>query len=454
MRRLSEPSDIMTRPDDAAPMRLAIVVKGYPRLSETFIAQEILALEQRGFAIDIWSLRRPTDKFEHPMHKRIHAPRLYLPEYLYQAPWRVIRGVISALQQPGLVKMLRAFIADFKRDRTANRLRRLGQAVVFAREIDPQIRHVYVHYLHTPASVARYAALLTGRSWSFSAHAKDIWTTPDWEISEKIGDADWGVTCTAQGHERLSALAPNQDLARVDIARADQARAEQVSLVYHGLDLTRFPEPPTSRPARDGSDPANPVRLISVGRAVAKKGYDDLLQALAALPSDLSWRFAHVGGGELLASLKAQAMQLGLGDRVIFLGAKAQPEIIELMREADIFVLPAKAAATGDRDGLPNVLMEAASQQMAILASDFAGIPEFIRHEKEGVLVPPGDFASIANGLNLMAREPERRTGLGRAALIRLKQHFGMNAGIDTIATKLRTSMGIERTAPRDMAGK
>ena len=276
------------------PRRIAVVVKGYPRLSETFIAQEILALETRGVDLEIWSLRHPTERAVHPMNRQIKAPVTYLPEYLYEEPVRVLRGVLFAMRQPAMRKLMRTFWADLKRDLTANRIRRLGQAFVMARELAADVRHIHTHYLHTPASVVRYAALLTGRTWTFSAHAKDIWTTPDWEKREKLAEALWGVTCTAQGAEHLQALGPC---------------ADHVTLVYHGLDLSRFPSPPDSRPMRDGSDPADPVRIVSVGRAVAKKGFGDLLRALAALPSDLHWRFAHVGGGDLLNSLKAQVAE-------------------------------------------------------------------------------------------------------------------------------------------------
>jgi hypothetical protein len=166
--------------------RVAVVVKGYPRLSETFIAQEILALEQRGLEIEIWSLRHPTERAVHPMHKAIKAPVTYLPEYLYEEPLRVLRGAIWSLSQKGFGATVRAFWRDLKRDVTANRVRRLGQAFVMAKELPEDVRHLHVHYLHTPASVVRYAALLTGRTWTFSAHAKDIWTTPDWEKREKV----------------------------------------------------------------------------------------------------------------------------------------------------------------------------------------------------------------------------------------------------------------------------
>jgi Glycosyltransferase len=410
-------------PSASSPPRIAITVKGYPRLSETFIAQEILALENRGLAVEIWSLRHPTEKAVHPMNRQIRAPVSYLPEYLYEEPLRVLKGAAWSLRQPGFGALMRAFLADLKRDFTANRVRRLGQAFVMARELSPDVRHLHVHYLHTPASVVRYAALLTGRTWTFSAHAKDIWTTPDWEKREKLAEALWGVTCTAEGAQHLQALAP---------------RPDRVSLVYHGLDLSRFPPPPEARPARDGTDPADPVRIVSVGRAVAKKGFGDLLKALAALPPDLHWRFAHVGGGELLESLKAQAKQNGIAEKVAFLGPKAQPDVVALLREADLFVLPSKKARSGDQDGLPNVLMEAAGQGLAIVASDFAGIPEFIRSGREGELVPPGEWEALSNALNLLAREPERRRSYGAAAYERLRRDFSMEGGIDMLEGRFR----------------
>jgi glycosyltransferase involved in cell wall biosynthesis len=417
--------------------RIAVVLKGYPRLSETFIAQEILALEERGIPLDIWSLRRPTDKAVHPMHERIRAPVTYLPEYLYQEPLRVLRGLLWSARQRNVRALLQVFWRDLRRDPTPNRLRRLGQAGVMARELPEAVTHIHVHYLHTPASVVRYAALLTGRSWTFSAHAKDIWTTPAWEKREKIADAAWGVTCTAQGAAHLNALAPAPD---------------RVTLAYHGLDLGRFPAPPASRPARDGSDPADPVRIVSVGRAVGKKGYDDLIKALAALPEGLHWRFAHVGGGELLDSLKIQAGASGIAGKIAWVGARPQPDVIAVLREADLFVLPAKEARSGDRDGLPNVLMEAASQGLAIITTDFGGIPEFIGDGSEGQLVRPGDWEALSNAINLLARDPQRRAGLGSAAYLRLSRDFTMQDTVDLLAARFRSLSGIAPSVAQEAA--
>jgi glycosyltransferase involved in cell wall biosynthesis len=413
--------------------RIAVVVKGYPRLSETFIAQEVLALEDRGIPLEIWSLRHPTERLVHPMHERIRARVRYLPEYLYQEPLRVWRGLAWSARRPRFGRLLRLFLGDLMRDPSPNRVRRLGQAFALARELGDDIRHLHVHYLHTPASVVRYAAVLTGRNWTFSAHAKDIWTIPDWEKREKLAEALWGVTCTRDGAAHLGALAP------------EPAR---VTLAYHGLDLSRFPAPAEQRAGRNGADANDPIRIVSVGRAVAKKGYGDLVKALAALPGDLHWRFAHVGAGELLNRLKAEVQAAGIAGKVVFLGAKPQPEVIGLLRQADLFVLPAKAAASGDRDGLPNVLLEAASQRLAIIATDFAGIPEFIRSRREGELVPPGDWEALSNAINLLARDAARRATLGDAAYDRLRRDFGFESTIDLLAARFRALLHPEASAP------
>lgn len=407
---------------------LPIVLKGYPRLSETFIAQEILELERLGFSVEIWSLRQPTDGAVHMMHKAIRAPLRYLPEYLHQGISRVLAGVGFALRQPGLGRLLAAFFRDLARDFTANRGRRLGQALVFARECPVEARHVYVHFLHTPCSVVRYAALLTGRSFSFSAHAKDIWTTEDWEKREKIADAVFGVTCTRTGLEELRRLAPPDD-------------PDRVALVYHGLNLTRFPPPP-ARPARDGGDADDPLRIVAVGRAVAKKGFDDLFHALALLPSHLHWRLTHIGGGELRGELQALAERLGIAGRVTFAGAKPQDVVIEAMRAADLFVLPCKEGDAGDRDGLPNVVMEAATQGLAILSTDFAGVPEFITDGVNGRLVPPKDRPALAEAMAGLAGDPALRARLGAAALERVRTAFSFEAGVAEIAARLDRAMG------------
>lgn len=408
-------------------MKLPIIVKGYPRLSETFIAQEILELEQLGFEVEIWSLRHPTDGAVHAMHKTISAKVHYLPEYLYQAPGRVLRGLLFALRQKGFGRLIAQFGRDLARDCTANRGRRFGQALVYARELSPEARHSYVHFLHTPCSVVRYASLLTGRTFSFSAHAKDIWTTEDWEKREKIADAVFGVTCTRDGLQELVRLAPPNDKARV-------------ALVYHGLDLSRFPQPP-QRPMRDGSNAAEPVEIVTVGRAVAKKGFDDLLRALASIDRNLHWRLTHIGTGELRNQLRGLADILEISNRVTFAGSKPQNDVVEALRRSDLFVLPCKEGDGGDRDGLPNVIMEAATQGLAIVSTNFAGVPEFVLDGENGRLTPPNDYNALASVVAELIQAPHLRKQYGDAARLRIETSFSFQSGVAEIAQKLRNAM-------------
>jgi colanic acid/amylovoran biosynthesis glycosyltransferase len=144
---------------------LAVVVKGWPRLSETFIAQELAALEQRGIQFDIWSLRFPTDKKRHPLHNQITARIRYLPEYLHQEPLRVFRAWLAVRKLPGYAKARQIWATDYRRDRTRNRLRRFGQACVLAHEMPVESLGLYAHFMHTPSSVARYAAMMRGLPW-------------------------------------------------------------------------------------------------------------------------------------------------------------------------------------------------------------------------------------------------------------------------------------------------
>ncbi len=402
---------------------VAFVLKGYPRLSETFIAQEILALEQRGLDILIVSLRKPTDGAVHPVHREIDARVLYVPEYLYREPLRVWRAYRAVRRWPTYRAVRRQWLRDLRRDFTPNRVRRFGQALVLAFELDNKYERLHAHFLHTPGSVARCAAGLRQLPMTISAHAKDIWTIPEWEKREKIAAAEWLVTCSAINRDHLAGLGD----------------AGKIELVYHGLDFQRFPAAP-DRPQRDGINADDPINILSVGRAVEKKGIDDVLKALSKLPNDIHWRFVHVGGGELLGSLKNQAEGLGISDRVTWRGALPQEAVIEEYRRADLFVLASRIAQSGDRDGLPNVLMEAQSQSLACIATNVPAIPELITHNETGVLVPPSDGHALANAITEMILDPDLRARFGAAGNDRVRAEFSMTAGIDQLADRFGLS--------------
>ena len=403
--------------------RVAIVLKGYPRLSETFVAQEILGLKRLGVAFDLVSLRLPTDKKTHPVHDEIAATPLNLPEYLYTDPLRVLRGWRIARRLPGYAAARAMFLKDWRRDPTPNRGRRFGQALVLAAELPEETGLLYVHFLHTPGSVARYAAVMRGLPFGVSAHAKDIWTIPDWEKTEKLGDCAFLVTCTAANAAHLKGLAP--DPARVD-------------LVYHGLDFSRFPAP-DARPfsARDGCDPADPVRILTVGRLVDKKGHHGLIEALGRLPKDVSFKLDIVGGGPLKTELAELARRRGVAGRIRFLGLMAQAEILKLYREADLFALNCRISDDGDRDGLPNVLMEAQSQGLLCLSTKVSAVPELLVDGETGLLVEPDDAEALAAAMERAIRDPALRDRLGAAGLAHVRAVFGAEAGIEAVHRRI-----------------
>jgi glycosyltransferase involved in cell wall biosynthesis len=338
--------------------QIAFVLKGYPRLSETFIAQEIHSLLGLGLDIAIYSLRHPTDTSTHAVNDEITASVSYLPEYLHKEPLRVFKGFWASLRKPGFSTCLAIWWKDLKRDRSRSRVRRFGQALVLAAELPANTSSIHAHFLHTPASVARYAAQLLTLPWTCSAHAKDIWTSPEWELREKLADCQWLTTCTAFNTEYLAGLSDKPN----------------VSLNYHGLDLNRFPPAPIRNTHHDGSSEDDAVTLLSVGRAVPKKGYFALLNALATLPGELHWSFTHIGGGDLLTELK-----------------------------------------------------------VAVLSTNISGIPELIENGVNGVLVEQLDTETLRTALSRLIVNPDLRAEMGRAGSHKVRTEFDKDINIQQL---------------------
>jgi glycosyltransferase involved in cell wall biosynthesis len=251
--------------------------------------------------------------------------------------------------------------------------------------------------------------------WSCSAHAKDIWTSADWDLASKLSAARWTVTCTKAGFDRLRQLALDKS---------------KVNLSYHGLDLVRFDRFAGERPPRDGSSPADPAIVLSVGRAVPKKGYDILLRSLALLPRDMAWRFVHIGGGDEIPALKSLAQSLHLADRIEWQGPQPQEHVLAHYRAADIFVLPCRIAADGDRDGLPNVLVEAGSQRLPAISTPISGVPELLTDEENALLVAPDNPNELAEALKRAITDPALRARLGNAAETRVRHDFDYHRSI------------------------
>jgi glycosyltransferase involved in cell wall biosynthesis len=271
---------------------------------------------------------------------------------------------------------------------------------------------------------------MTGIGWSCSAHAKDIWTTSDAELSRKLAAMAWAVTCTRAGFDHLRALA---------------SPPSKVHLSYHGLDLDRFGKFEGRRPARDGSNPSDPVTILSVGRAVEKKGYPVLLEALARLPPDLAWRFVHIGGGDGVVALKQYAQELGIASRIEWLGSQAQEAVLSRYRSADLFALACRIADDGDRDGLPNVLVEASSQGLACISTDVSAVTELLEDGVTGLVVPPDNPVALSAALARAITDPDLRSRLGANAEALVRQRFDHRASVGELVELLAASPARDR---------
>lgn len=339
---------------------LVMVLKGYPRISETFIANEIFLLEQLGFSVRIVSMRHPREAFSHALIGRIRAEVIYLPErILPHIPVLCYENFRAFLAHPRLY--LRAAGRMFGQLRRTGRLATLKHLLQAGYLVRRALRagepaHLHAHFAHSPTSVARYAAIISGVPYSFTGHAKDVWTQEPERLAEKIDRAAFVVTCTHANEAYLSRLSSN---------------GTPIYAVYHGIDLGLF---------QNGDDhpaPKPPYRLLSVARLTAKKGLDTVLDALGLLREQgVDFLYDLIGSGEDRAALEARAARLGLSDCVRFHGTLAHDQVLPYYRHADAFLLGCRILPNGDRDGVPNVLVEAMAMGVPVAATNVAALPE------------------------------------------------------------------------------
>ncbi len=259
------------------------------------------------------------------------------------------------------------------------------------------------------------ASVMTGIPFSFSAHAKDIYTAKPRALREKIRAATFVATCTRA----------NQDYLR---RMADPDRRARIHLSYHGTNITKF-QPSEATPKDD------PPLILSAGRLVPKKGLPYLLRACGVLArSSREFRCVIVGEGPERGALEHEAARLGLGDLVSFRGRASQEELLGLYRRAAIFALPCTVLADGDRDGIPNVLMEAMAVELPVVSTAISGIPELIRSGHDGVLVPERDVDGLAGALERLLADATLRRRLGENARATVLEKFNSAANARSLA--------------------
>jgi glycosyltransferase involved in cell wall biosynthesis len=387
----------------AAQPDLAVLVHEYPKLSETFVLSDLLALEERGIRLHVYSLRRPAGDLVQDDTAQLQAPVDYLPEL----GGRQLNLLVRAVHANLLVRSPQRYTAGLSQIYASpdfSKLR-LRQSVLLARELlrigAPPL---YIHFAHKPTTVGRFASLMLGNRFGVSAHAVDVWATPPKELRAKLRDASVVLSCYEEAQQHLQRLARGHT---------------PVRLVRHGVDI-----PPEIR--RVESDP--PV-ILAVGRLVEKKGFETLLRAAAMLHgAGNAFRLHIAGDGIMWPALARLVGELGIGELVRFLGPQTRDELDEHYERASVFALPCQIGADGNRDGLPNTILEAMARALPVVSTTLPSLAEAIDDGVEGRLVRPRDPQGLASALGELLGDRELRMRMGAAGRDRARREFDRRA--------------------------
>lgn len=393
---------------------IVYVLKRYPRLTETFILNEIRAMERLGERLHIFSLLPPEPPPHHPMVAEVRAP-VYAPPTRFPAQVRRVLVAHARAFAAAPLRYLATLGLALRRTLTSRhpislwrQFARAGVLASLCRRAGA--RHIHAHFANAPTSVAHFAHRMSGIPFSFTAHAKDIYLSRPAILRRHLHAAEFVATCTAYNADYLRQIAPGLDPRRVH-------------LVYHGIDLENFA--PAEAPAvRTG---AHRAQILSVGRLVPKKGHEDLLAACARLRADgVDFECEIVGDGPLRTALAAEVQRLGLRERVRFSGSMTHRDLLGRYRQADLFVLAPRIAEDGDRDGIPNVIAEAMAVGVPVVASDVSGIPELVRHGQTGLLAPSRDPVALAAAMRRLLTDETLAAHLARTARSVLAREFDL----------------------------
>lgn len=360
---------------------IAVLVKRFPKLSETFILHEVLALEALGWPVTLFTLHPPTDELTHADVTRVRAPIIQLP----------LRNPAKALARECAAR---------------------------------EIAHIHAHFADYPADIGRVAAAKAGLGFSISAHAKDIYLAGPERAQRSLRAARFVTTCTSHNAEYLRRLAPGVPVAKL----------------YHGIDCAKF--------ACCGHERENPPLILSVGRLRTKKGFDTLICACALLQNEgREFACEILGYGPELASLRQLIASLGLARQITLRGKQPHEEIVRRIGAASLFALPCRIDADGDRDGIPNVILEAMAARLPVVSTDVSGVPEVITDEHTGLLVAPDDPAMLARAMVRLLDDRALAQRLADQAHAVVTDRFGSGRDMAALDRMLLTATGEGRGA-------
>lgn len=378
---------------------LGYILKGYPRISETFISNEILLLESLGFSMHLFPMRLPRENFTHGSVQKIQARVDYLPTELFPEFHRLLLpNILIALRKCGHYrKALQHARKGISRGKELLTLKHLFQAgyLTYHHLLDrsSNVSHLHGHFAHSPTSVTLFASLLSEIPFSFTAHAKDIYTSTAEKLRRKIEAAEFVVTCTTHNKAYLENLAENSNT--------------PIYCVYHGIDLSLFNN------SSQLPTPAEPFTLLTVARMTEKKGLPTIYKALAILKEQgISFQHTLIGDGDDREDVLSLIDNLQLKNNCAWLGTCTHDQVLEHFKKSDLFVLGCEIARNGDRDGIPNVLVESLAMGVPALSTNVSAIPEILINERTGLTVEPKDPVLLAQAMQRLLTDIPLRNQL------------------------------------------
>jgi len=376
------------------PPTLAYILKGFPRISETFISNEILLLEKLGFTMRLFPMRRGRENFCHDSVKQIRAKVDYLPtDLLLDFPRLIVPNIFCAIKHPDRYRpALQEASRRYRRTLKIATFKHLFQAGYLTNTHlahDPTICQLHGHFAHSPTSVTMFSSMLSGLPFSFSAHAKDIYTSHPDQLREKLDRATFVSTCTSHNAVFLKQLS---------------SRDTRVHCNYHGIDLALFNNS-TPRIA-----PRAPYSLLSVARIIKKKGLPTVYRALRLL-ADRGIEFTHglIGDGDDRDEILALIAELNLENQCQWLGTLPHDKVLDQFRRSDCFVLGCEITDNGDRDGIPNVIVESLAMGVPVVSTNVSAIPEILDDGTTGLTVDQKNPEALADALQRILTDTELR---------------------------------------------
>jgi colanic acid/amylovoran biosynthesis glycosyltransferase len=397
----------------------------FPRFSETFILNEVLELERQGMDLRIFSLKQPDEGVVHADVARVRAPVTYVPESLLRATlaYAAAHREVFRRNRPRYLRCLSIALWRALKKRRLGALKRFLQAGFLAPLLRRErIGHVHAHFATSATAVALHLHDLTGVSYSFTAHAKDIFrhTVESDSLERKLRASRFAVTVSDYNRRYL----------------ADFEGSERVVRIYNGLEIDRY--------APNGAAREQPPLVLAVGRLVEKKGFADLIRACALLrESGPAFQCLIVGKGELEGELRRLIEELGLGGQVELAGPIPRERLLSVYRRASVVVAPCVIGSDGNRDGLPTVVAEAMAIGVPVVATDVTGIPELVKDGRTGVLVPQRQPEALATAIGRVLADPAWAGALARAGRARVERDFDLRVNV----ARLRGLLDEARTA-------